>query len=104
LSRETLISIVDDDEGFLAAIASLTRSLGFAIEALPTAADFLASSGLRETARLIADLNMPGLTGVELHRRLPGSGYSIPSILITAYPLTGFGRVPWPSSNASATG
>ena len=62
------------------------RSLGYTVEAFPSAADFLASRRLDETACLIADIQMPGMTGVELHARLIGAGHKIPTILVTAYP------------------
>jgi FixJ family two-component response regulator len=60
--------------------------LGYNVEAFPSAADFLASSFLPETDCLIADVHMPGMTGVELHRHLVDAGYAIPTILVTAYP------------------
>lgn len=82
----SLISIVDDDEDYRAAMALLARSLGFAVETFSSAAEFLASPCLLQTACLIADINMPGMTGVELHRRLVKGGHAIPTILITAYP------------------
>ena len=62
------------------------RSLGYTVEAFPSAADFLASSRLVETACLIADVHMPAMTGLELHRHLIDAGYAIPTILVTAYP------------------
>ena len=62
------------------------RSLGYPVEAFPSAADFLASPRLVETACVIADVHMPGMTGVELYRQLVDAGYAIPTILVTAYP------------------
>ena len=62
------------------------RSLGFNVEAYSSAADFLASPRLIETACLIADVHMPGMTGVELYRHLIEAGHAIPTILVTAYP------------------
>ena len=62
------------------------RSLGYTVETFPSAADFLASPRLVETVCLIADIHMPAMTGVQLYRHLVGAGYSIPTILITAYP------------------
>ena len=62
------------------------RSLGYSVEAFPTAADFLASPRLAETSCLIADVHMPAMTGLELHGRLIEAGYAIPTILVTAYP------------------
>jgi FixJ family two-component response regulator len=81
-----LISVVDDDESFRVAMTSLMKSLGFAVETFSSAEDFLASSRLDDTACLIADVHMPGMTGLELHQQLASSGRAIPVILITAYP------------------
>ena len=60
--------------------------LGYTVESFPSAADFLASRLLPETACLVADVHMPGMTGIELHGRLIKLGYAIPTILVTAYP------------------
>lgn len=89
MANKQLISIVDDDESVREATKGLMKSLGFAAEVFPSAEDFLASRHLRRTACLIADVNMPGMTGLELHRRLKASGNAIPTILITAYPDDG---------------
>ena len=61
-------------------------SLGYAVEAFPSAAEFLASPLLTSTACLVSDVQMPGMTGVELHRHLVDAGHAIPTILVTAYP------------------
>ena len=61
-------------------------SLGFTVEAFPSAADFLASPLLTATACLVSDVQMPGMTGIELHRHLVDGGHRIPTILVTAYP------------------
>ena len=81
-----LISIVDDDQPFRESMRKLVRLLGYTVEAFSSAADFLASRFLPETACLIADVNMPGMSGIELHRHLVDAGYAIPTILGTAYP------------------
>jgi FixJ family two-component response regulator len=81
-----LISIVDDDESFRQAMTSLMRSLGFSVEAFSSAEDFLASPRLEDTSCLIADVHMPGMTGIELHQQLVTAGRTIPTVLITAYP------------------
>jgi FixJ family two-component response regulator len=86
LLKESLISIVDDDQAVRESIRRLLRSFGFTAEAFDSAAAFLASPRLDETACLIADINMPGMTGVELYGRLKDAGRAIPTILITAYP------------------
>jgi FixJ family two-component response regulator len=64
----------------------LLDSLGYTVEAFSSAADFLASPHLTETACLIADVHMPTMTGIELYRHLIDTGYAIPTILVTAYP------------------
>jgi len=81
-----LISIVDDDQPFRESMRKLVMLLGYTVEAFSSAADFLASRLLPETSCLIADVNMPGMTGIELHRQLVDAGYAIPTILVTAYP------------------
>jgi FixJ family two-component response regulator len=86
LSKQLLISIVDDDGPFRESMEGLMRSLGYAVAAFSSAADFLASVRLGETSCLIADIHMPVMSGVELYRHLTKAGYAIPTILITAYP------------------
>ena len=81
-----LISIVDDDELFRESMRKLLVLLGYTVEAFPSATDFLAWRLLPETACLVTDVQMPGMTGVELHRHLVDAGYTIPTILVTAYP------------------
>jgi FixJ family two-component response regulator len=83
---KTLISVVDDDESMREAIRGLMKSLGYAAEAFASAEEFLSSRQFPRTSCLIADVQMPGMTGIELHRRLAASGKTIPTILITAYP------------------
>ena len=86
---KSLISIVDDDQPFRDSMKKLMTSLGYTVEAFPSAATFLASPQLAQTACLVADVNMPGMTGPELHRHLVTAGHAIPTILITAYPDDG---------------
>jgi FixJ family two-component response regulator len=83
---QTLVSIVDDNQPFRESLRKLVVSFGYAVEAFPSAADFLASRLLPETACLVADVHMPGMTGVELRRHLVDTGHAIPTILVTAYP------------------
>ena len=86
MTKKLLISVVEDDRFFRESMGRLMRSLGYTVEAFPSAADFLASPRLAETACLIADVNMPAMTGLELHRQLVDTGHTIPTILVTAYP------------------
>jgi FixJ family two-component response regulator len=84
--NRALIAIVDDDQLYRESMRKLVVLMGYTVEAFPSAADFLASRFLPETTCLIADVHMPGMTGVELHRHLVDAGYAIPTILVTAYP------------------
>jgi FixJ family two-component response regulator len=86
MPKRTLISVVEDDQLFRESMIKLMMALGYTVEAYPSAADFLASPLLSETACLVSDVNMPGMTGVELHKHLIKAGHAIPTILITAYP------------------
>jgi FixJ family two-component response regulator len=86
MTKAFLVSVVEDDQFFRESMGRLLRSLGYVVEAFPSAADFLASARLGETACLIADIHMPAMTGLELHRRLIDIGRAIPTILVTAYP------------------
>jgi FixJ family two-component response regulator len=86
MPKALLISVVEDDPFFRESMRRLMRSLGYVVEAFPSAADFLASPRLGETACLITDVQMPAMTGLELYRHLIDAGYAIPTILVTAYP------------------
>jgi FixJ family two-component response regulator len=85
LPRNKLISIIDDDDVVRKAIARLIKSLGYKVQAFPSAVAFLKSPCVQDTACLITDIQMPHMTGVELHGHLVKSGQPIPTILITAY-------------------
>jgi len=84
--NHTLVSIVDDNQPFRESLRKLVMLFGYTVEAFPSAADFLASRRLPETACLVADVHMPGMTGVELHRQLVGGGHAMWIIFVTAYP------------------
>jgi FixJ family two-component response regulator len=86
MQKAFLVSIVEDDQFFRESMRMLMESLGHSVEAFSSAADFLASPRLGETACLIADVQMPAMTGIELYRRLVETGHAIPTILVTAYP------------------
>jgi FixJ family two-component response regulator len=81
-----VISIVDDDECVRAAISRLVRSLGFTGRTFASADDFLQSGHLNDSACVIADIQMPGMNGVELQKLLLARGDSTPMIFITAFP------------------
>jgi FixJ family two-component response regulator len=80
------ISIVDDDPSVREGLMDLLRSMDFDVEAFERATDFLNSDRLRSTSCLIADVQMPKMTGLQLCDHLIGLGNIIPTILITAFP------------------
>ena len=86
MPKRSLVSVVEDDEFFRASMRRLMRSMGYRVETFASAADFLASSRLDETACLIADVHMPGMNGDDLYRSVVNTGRKIPTILVTAYP------------------
>ena len=81
-----MISIVDDDESVREATKELVRSLGYSATAFASAEDFLQSEQLSTTDCLISDVQMPGLSGIDLQRRLIADGHHMPIIFITAFP------------------
>ena len=85
MPNKPVITIVDDDESVREATMSLMRALGFTSEAYQCAEDFLQSGRIERTSCLIADVRMPGMSGLELYRRLVASGKPIPTVLITAH-------------------
>lgn len=86
MSADPLIAIVDDDASARAAVVGLVRALGFAAAAFASGAEFLDSDLRPRIACLIADMRMPGMSGLALHRRLVAEGRAIPTMLVTAYP------------------
>jgi len=83
------IAIVDDDPSVLKALARLLRARTFEVRTYTSARDFLTAlpDGLPEC--LIVDLQMPGMTGLELQRHLSRTGVQIPTIVITAHDEAG---------------
>jgi FixJ family two-component response regulator len=86
MSKDTLISIIDDDALARDGIGALVESLGYNAITFTSAEHFLQSDVIAETTCLITDLQMPGLSGLELQETLRSQGYQTPVILITAYP------------------
>jgi FixJ family two-component response regulator len=84
--KKRLVSVVEDDRFFRESMCRLMRSMGYTVDNFSSAAEFLASPRLAETACLIADIHMPAMTGLELFRRLIDTGHAIPTILVTAFP------------------
>ena len=81
-----VISIVDDDESVREATKSLVRSLGYKALTFESAEEFLESAQMMATTCLITDVQMPGLSGVELQDRLIADGHNMPTIFVSAFP------------------
>ena len=86
MSHTPVIAIVDDDESFRKATTSFIRSLGYSAAAFPSAEAFLNSDIIQDTDCLITDVQMPGMTGIELQSRLIAQGRRLPVIFVTAFP------------------
>lgn len=85
MAKTHVISIIDDDPSVREATQSLVRSLGYAAQAFSSAEEYLRSDRIRESACVITDLHMPGMSGADLQDRLIADGHQIPMIFVTAY-------------------
>jgi len=86
VSSPPMISIIDDDESVRVATESLVRSLGLTARTFESAEAFLESPLVGRTACVITDVQMPGMSGVELQSVLRAKGDTTPLIFITAFP------------------
>lgn len=80
-----LVAIVDDDDLMRSALLGLLKAVGLPARAFASAEEFLRSGQQRETACLIADIRMPGMSGLELQAQLNADHCRIPTIFITAH-------------------
>ena len=80
-----LVSIVDDDESLRRSVRNLLTSVGFQVETFVSAEAFLESIHRENTGCLVADLRMPGMTGLDLLTHLATSGSRIPAVILTAH-------------------
>ena len=85
-SSKLTVAVVDDDEAVRDALSNLLASLDLGVATFASAEEFLASSACHVAACLITDVQMPGMSGLDLQRHLIGNGNRIPVILITAFP------------------
>jgi FixJ family two-component response regulator len=80
------VAVVEDDESTREATKHLLRLLGYATVSFASAEDFLKSDRVRDTACLITDVHLPGMSGIELQSRLILDGHRISVIFVTAFP------------------
>ena len=83
--KDDWISVVDDDESARTAIQGMLKSVGWQARSYASAEEFLESGQLRETACLICDIRMPGMSGLELQAKLIEEGWRIPTIFVTGH-------------------
>lgn len=86
LAQYPMVAIIDDDESVRLATASLVRSLGLTTSTFASAEAFLFSPQLEDAACVITDVQMPGMSGVELQAHLIKHGSDLPIIFMTAFP------------------
>src|SRR6202521_3191042 len=83
--KTRLVSIVDDDDSMRSALEGVMKCAGLPAQTFTSAEEFLKSGQQHETACLIADIRMPGMTGLELEAKLNAEHCRIPTIFITAH-------------------
>jgi|SRR5579871_1168817 len=79
------IGIIEDDESVRRALRRLFLSIGFEVQVFVTAEEFLQSLSQMLPSCLVLDVNLPGLSGLELQQRLCTEGWHVPIVIITAY-------------------
>ena len=79
------MAIVDDDDLMRSALEGLLKQAEFPVRTFASAEDFLNSGQQHHTACLIADIRMPGMSGLDLQARLNAEQIRIPTIFITAH-------------------
>lgn len=80
-----MVVVIDDDESYRVAVQRLLKSAGLSVHSFGSAEAFLNSGQQRETGCLIADIRMPGMSGLELQSKLNSDHCPIPTIFITAH-------------------
>jgi len=86
MAKTPVIAIVDDDEGVRTSLASLVRSIGYEAQAFESGMDFLRKAPGDDPACMIADVQMPVISGDELQAQLITAGRHFPIIFMTAFP------------------
>jgi len=84
-SQQRVVAVIDDDESYRDAIQRLLKSAGLPVRSFSSAEAFLKSGQQYETGCLIADIRMPGMSGLELQTKLNSDRCPIPTIFITAH-------------------
>jgi FixJ family two-component response regulator len=83
------VTVVDDDESFACALERLFRASGFTAHTYPSAEAFLAAAGVPQPDCLVLDMQLRGMSGLDLQRRLREVGTTAPIIFVTAHDALG---------------
>jgi FixJ family two-component response regulator len=84
VSRELSLAVIDDDDSFRAALVESLHSLGYGVSGFASAEEFVATGDETRYDWIITDIQMPGMSGLDLKRKLTGPGLVPPFIMITA--------------------
>jgi FixJ family two-component response regulator len=84
-TKAKFVAIVDDDDSMRSALQGLLKAVGLPAQAFASGEEFLKSGQQRQTGCLIADIRMPGMSGLELQAKLNAERCRIPTIFITAH-------------------
>jgi FixJ family two-component response regulator len=84
-SRAALVAVVDDDDGMRQAMRRVLETEGFVTEVFSSAEAFLAAGAAARAQCLVLDVNLPGISGPELQRRLASMGRWTPTVFVTAH-------------------
>ena len=80
-----VVAVIEDDESYRLAVLRLLKSAGFSVRSFASAEDFLSSGQQQETGCVIADIRMPGMSGLDLQAKLTSDHCPIPTIFMTAH-------------------
>jgi FixJ family two-component response regulator len=83
--KKKMVAVIDDDDSYRVAVQRLLKSAGLSVQSFASAEDFLSSGRQHETGCLIADIRMPGMSGLDLQAKLNSDHYPIPTIFMTAH-------------------
>jgi FixJ family two-component response regulator len=89
LAKRTQIAVIDDDESYRKALVESLDSMGFGVQGFESAEEFVDSNGIHFWDCIISDVNMPGMSGLDLKRVLVARNHRAPVIMITARPEPG---------------
>ena len=89
MSKEFIISVIDDDESFRTALVGLLRSLGYETQEFMSAVEFIESGEERSCDCIVTDFCMPKMSGIDLIELLCARGSKVPIIMVTGRPEPG---------------